>query len=176
MSDTTERLFVARYTHRQYDQAVDRARDNVGDGTNVTHVVEVFDEGTVRDPQEGVDIGVLYVVADDHVDGFIQQHEGEAEVQETFGYRPDEESVMPQPRQDADGQPFVSYYRNDEHLSFCWSGLPDQPVEVSAGGAGEPVVATIDPPKIPSTFALPEILAHFRLVCDLFAERAAVTS
>jgi hypothetical protein len=89
----TERLHVARYGHHDYDKACDRARDNTDDGTNVTHVVEVFDEGTVRD-HEGTEIGVLYVVDDDHVDAFIHQHEGEAEIQETFGCRPldDEET------------------------------------------------------------------------------------
>lgn len=48
--------------------------------------------------------------------------------------------------QSMDGVPHLSYYRNDEQMSFCWDADPASWIEVSVGGAGEPVYYRISPP------------------------------
>lgn len=45
--------------------------------------------------------------------------------------------------QSADGRPHLAYYDRDNSLSFCWSGEMGEPIEVSSGGAGEPVTYLI---------------------------------
>lgn len=69
-------------------------------------------------------------------------------------------------QQSADGRPHLSYYA--EHTSFCWSGNPMEPVEVSYGGAGEPVTALIEMPVEPARATLEEHADLFRTVCDQY--------
>lgn len=43
-------------------------------------------------------------------------------------------------RQDADGQGYIGFF--EAPYGFAWSGRPEEPVEVTHGGTGEPVIAT----------------------------------
>lgn len=79
--------------------------------------------------------------------------------------------------QSADGRPHLTYFHTVEHdgagpippfaggLSFCWSGEPDEPIEVADGGYGEPIRFRITWPTEPSRSPLAEQVAHFHAVC-----------
>jgi hypothetical protein len=45
--------------------------------------------------------------------------------------------------QGQDGTPFISYYDKVHCLSFVWDGSKGDWIDVSFGGAGEPVIARI---------------------------------
>ena len=45
--------------------------------------------------------------------------------------------------QGLDGTPFISYYDRVHALSFVWDGTQGDWIDVSYGGAGEPVIARI---------------------------------
>lgn len=69
-------------------------------------------------------------------------------------------------RQSADGTPFVSYFA--EQTSFCWTGDPGEPIEVSSGYSGAPVTAFIEMPVEPARATLAEHAALFKEVCDQY--------
>lgn len=69
-------VYLNRFGPREYRRAEDFARDAASDGTGLVHVVEVFDEETVR------------IVQDAHLSDFLDEHEGS--VQESFGINPGE--------------------------------------------------------------------------------------
>lgn len=80
--------------------------------------------------------------------------------------------------QGQDGRPFLSYYDHVHALSFVWDGTIDAPgidgrwIDVSFGGAGEPVVLRI-PWVIRLTGPVPgnvttDVLAAFATTCQDF--------
>ncbi len=82
-------------------------------------------------------------------------------------------------RQDADGRPYLAYFRKDLQVAFSWAGEPGEPVEVCYGGAGEPVsntfmlrgylsldgVSDADVPTMTVTSPV-KLLAEFQWSCD----------
>lgn len=82
-------IHLHRFGPREFGKAEEAARDAASDGTGVVHIVEVFDEETVRNVTEDVDMGPLYVVLDAHLAEFLTDRD--ASVQESFGINPDEQ-------------------------------------------------------------------------------------
>jgi len=71
--------------------------------------------------------------------------------------------------QGLDGTPFLSYYDKIHALSFVWDGTQGNWIDVSFGGYGEPVIARIPNPTIPSVTYPPEMLMSiFGKTCDSF--------
>jgi len=72
----------------------------------------------------------------------------------------------PAPRHDADGQPYIAYYRNDSTTGFIWSGNSDEPVQVTRE-MGEPVIDTFE---VPNPLSWSHSLSDFKRVCDAWLE------
>lgn len=80
---------------------------------------------------------------------------------------PEGESADTQPRQDADGTPYLAYFTHEPFMaSFAWSGHPDQPIEVAYAEAGEPVDARFHATRPHLAGPLPDVLAEFKRQCD----------
>jgi hypothetical protein len=71
-------------------------------------------------------------------------------------------------RHDADGQPYVAYYRNDAVTGFIWSGRVKDPVQVTRE-MGEPIIDTFLLTGGGGFVALPE----FKRQCDRYLDRDA---
>jgi hypothetical protein len=69
--------------------------------------------------------------------------------------------------QGQDGTPFLSYYDRTHSLSFVWDGTQGDWIDVSYGGAGEPVVARI-PWVNPETTSISLNLRVFARFCQEF--------
>lgn len=52
-------------------------------------------------------------------------------------------TVVDYQRRTGDGQPQFTYFDPSSTLSFVWTGVPTDPIEVEVGGYGEPVQAVI---------------------------------
>lgn len=72
--------------------------------------------------------------------------------------------------QNDDGTPHFAYYRQDKGLSFTWNGRVGNVLDVSYGGYGEPVFATLGLGFDPSTHRLPEAFAQMKKVADRAAD------
>lgn len=71
-------------------------------------------------------------------------------------------------REDADGYPYLAYYRNDLTLGFVWSGDQERPVQVTRE-MGEPVIDTFHLAIASGKPA--DVLARFQNACDLWAAK-----
>ena len=67
-----------------------------------------------------------------------------------------------------DGTPHLAYYDRASNLSFVWTGHPDHPIHVQAGGYGEPTTALINlEGSYPGGHETPaEAFTWFREACD----------
>lgn len=71
-------------------------------------------------------------------------------------------------RHDADGQPYIGYFRRDLVTGFLWSGNNDDPVQVTAE-MSEPVTETFEV-SIAQDQDTADVLAEFKRQCDEWAE------
>ncbi len=73
-------------------------------------------------------------------------------------------------RHSQDGTAHVSYFDADRQLSFVWDGSLEHPIEVEAGGYGEPVTALllVDESDLPPSNYLraAEWMVWFEALCQ----------
>ena len=71
-------------------------------------------------------------------------------------------------REDADGYPYLAYYRNDLTLGFVWSGDQERPAQVTRE-MGEPVIDTFHLAIASGKPA--DVLARFQNACDMWVAK-----
>lgn len=76
------------------------------------------------------------------------------------------------PQLSEDGTPHFAYFDHPTQLSFVWDGKAEY-IEVSRGGYGEPVIATIGlrhPPAIMGKRQALDWLDWFQVICRSYLE------
>lgn len=83
-----------RFGIRELSKAEEYAQDIANDGQGVVHIVEVFDEDTVYNEREGVEMGPLFVVKEEHLAEFLDDHFNQASVIDSMGINPNEQEEV----------------------------------------------------------------------------------
>lgn len=72
--------------------------------------------------------------------------------------------------EDANGCAYLGFFDPDTLLGFVWSGHRHRPIEVTRGGMGEPVIATIEIPEGPMVGSPADITRTFGRICTIWIE------